>query len=1202
MNQAIQEFNLLSSPLQGVNLIEASAGTGKTFTITGLFLRLLVEKELTVDQILVVTFTEAATNELRERIRNKLQAAKAALISRASKDKLLSNLVNKNQCDTSIKKISDAIRDFDEAAIYTIHSFCNKILTEHAFESKGLFDTELITEQNDILQEVVEDFWRQKMYNDSGLFVRYACDKINPNSLLDLVMDKIGLPFLEIIPDVIPIETGELEELYRNSFLEVQKRWPTNADSIKQIFYDNKGLNRSRYKVNNIPMWIKALEAYLSFKDADPVLPKGFEKFTTSTLSKGMKKGFTPPVLPFFETCEAHFQNHKKLEAAYNQRLIAFETELFSFVRAELKKRKLERNIFFFDDLLLNLHDALRHNEYDVTSTVRERYKAALIDEFQDTDPVQYEIFKSIFGNEHSILFLIGDPKQAIYGFRGADIFAFLRAKDEVRQHYTLSNNYRSTPALVNAINNIFAKPMNPFIYENIPYHICNTTEEGYTKELILGENPLAPVQLWFVDAYKFNESGRAITKPEAREILPKSIACEIVNLLTLSRQGKATLGDEPLAEKDIAVLVRTNQEARLVQDALRKVNVHSVLYSSANLFESHEAMEVERILSALVEPKRTHLVKAALTTDIIGIRGESLLSWEEDETNLEEWFEKFSYYHNLWRDYGFIRMFKELIVREELQVRLIAFADGERRITNLLHLAEVLNQNASDLNLGMAGLVKWLAEQRAQKTAPAEEHQLRLESDENAVKLVTMHMCKGLEYPVVFCPFTWSGSFVRSGDSIKFHDENNNWILTIDLGSNQIEINKISALQEELAENLRLLYVAVTRAKNLCYLTWGNFTDGRTSAPGYLFHQPDNLGTNNIVAVLKDSLKSYDDALYRNELNTIISDANETIALVDLPDYEVEPLAKYDRERSSLSYRKFRTKIEKSERIASYSSMVSRTPHIAELPDYDTLIPSPSFEPIEEKDKITTFTDFPRGAKTGTFIHDVFQNLDFTTGQTAIEELVQKKLNDYGFKMEWSHAVCCTIDNLLKLKLVNDSSFTLSQLHDKNRLNELEFYFPLNQITPSQLQDIFSKITDLPFNQEWLEKLKELNFSPLKGFMKGFIDLVFSANGKFYIIDWKSNFLGNSIENYDQRSMTEAMISNLYILQYHIYTIALNQYLKLRLPNYDYKKHFGGVFYIFLRGIDLEFGEDYGLFKDKPSLRLINELTERLIGTDSIA
>ncbi len=690
----IPEFDLVRSPVAGKCLIEASAGTGKTFTITGLFLRLLLERDLAIDKILVVTFTEAATNELKGRIRELLMQAKEDFPKQRSENEFLDQYIRKYpDADKAVERLGDAIRDFDEAAISTIHAFCNKVLQEHAFESGGLFDPELVTEQTELLREVVEDFWRKHLYGGSKLFISYAINKINPDSLFQLLAGKVGLAYLEIIPKAVHSDCSVQEARFGDSFQEIRTLWPSHKDEVSRILHEDRGLNRQRYNKASIPGWIRAMDTLTVSEEPSPFLFKGFDRFTSSTINNGTKQGFTPPSNPFFEVCETHFENQKELDNAYMERLISLKRDLFKYAREELNRRKLEKNINFFDDLLLNLHSALVEEGEELSSTVRSKYTAALIDEFQDTDPVQYEIFKKIFDHKDSILFLIGDPKQAIYGFRGADVFAYMRAKREVTMRYTLSKNYRSDPALISSINKMFEHTGRPFVYEEIPYHTASSPETAEREVLTVAGESDAPMRIWFVDASRHSESAKPLIRQTSHELITKAVAAEIARMLMLGGEKKALLGERPLEEKDIAVLVRTNDEARQMQHELMAVHVHSVLYSAANLFQSQEALEMERILTAVAEPKREKFLRAALATEIIGVNGEDLLGFTENESRLEAWFDRFTSYRRIWQDRGFMRMFKSMLGEEELLDRLMSFPDGERRITNLLHVAEALHE-----------------------------------------------------------------------------------------------------------------------------------------------------------------------------------------------------------------------------------------------------------------------------------------------------------------------------------------------------------------------------------------------------------------------------------------------------------------------------------------------------------------------------
>ncbi|MFQ5639301.1 MAG: exodeoxyribonuclease V subunit beta [bacterium] len=1198
----VNEFDLLHSSIEGKNLIEASAGTGKTFAITLIFLRLILERKLTVNQILVVTFTEAATNELKKRIREVLLEGKKAMLTGESEIEFVAQCVQKYRgSQAALSQLNNAIRDFDEAAIFTIHGFCSRVLQEHAFETHGLFDTELVTEQLDLLKPIVEDFWRKRLYRESKLFVSYALDRMSPDSLFDLLVDKVGLLYLQVIPKGEYGDAGVWETKFEESFRQLRDIWTSARREIAGFLNENPGLNRKQYKKTKVSFWLKAMDVYTSSADATPVLFPGFEKFTQSAVTKGMKKGCAAPEHPFLQACEIHQQNVDELAVIYQRRILALKTELFEYARIELKKRKEEKNVFFFDDLLLNVHAALMSEEDGLAHRIRCQFTAALIDEFQDTDPVQYEIFKKIFDHQESALFLIGDPKQAIYGFRGADIFAYMRAKGDIPNRYTLSTNFRSEPKLVSSLNAIFQTlDHHPFVYEEIPFQPASAADKERDCLNIEGESGKA-LCLWYVDASRNNESGRALRKQDARVLITKAVASEVARLLSLAHAGKAKLDERPLAERDIAVLVRTNSEAQLMQEALAVVNVHSVVTSSESLFLSDEAREVEIVLAAVAEPKRERLLLAALATEMIGVDGVRLLQLVEDEAGLEKWQFKLSRYHQTWREHGFMRFFQEMLDQEKLLTRLMSYPDGERRLTNLLHLAEVLNQAEVENRLGVTGLLKWFSEHMSRFDPKNPEHQLRLESDENAVKIATMHMSKGLEFPVVFCPFTWSGSALRRAETLTFHDENHQRRYTLDLGSEDFESHKVFAEKEALAENVRLLYVALTRAKNRCYLVWGRFSDGASSAPAYLFHPPGMLASDDVVTSLRNYVKSLDDAALRKNLHDLVETSNGSIELTDIPVPQGDVVAKKRARREELSCREFTTHIDTSVRISSYSGLISSHPHGAEIADYDVFaaaLEKEETKPVAEAETTSTMLLFARGAKTGRFVHTIFQDLDFTRcSQEDLSGFIRSKLQEYGYDSAWSQAMIDMVRNVLSVPIgFEKRRFTLSQITNGARLNELEFYFPLKKLSPKIVRELFSKDSADERLKEFGEKLHELNFSELRGFMKGFIDLVFQVDDRYYIVDWKSNYLGGDVADYDQKNMSQAMVDNLYILQYYIYTLALHRYLKVRMPGYDYDRHFGGVFYVFVRGVDPAEAGEYGVFKARPSKEKIEELSRVLI------
>jgi exodeoxyribonuclease V beta subunit len=1191
----MRSFDLLNTPLEGTNLIEASAGTGKTYTIEGLFLRLLLEKNLSVREILVVTFTEAATHELKERIRRKLRDAITALGTGRSEDPFLREWIKRASFPRgAVESLREALRTFDEAAIFTIHGFCMRMLHENAFESGSLFDTELLTDQDRLIQEIVDDFWRRTFYAASPLFVNYALSsKLRPDTLLSLL--RLRQPHLKIIPSAAMPGASAQEEAFKAAFDAVKRAWPSARVRVESILRNDEGLKRNIYRVEKLPLWVTAMDDMVEYRENDSSLFPEFEKFGRAKIAGSMKKNYAPPEHPFFVLCESLLRARERLEEAYASKLLGLKVRLFQEAEEELNRRKKDRNIQSYEDLLLRLQRALEgRGGKALARAIKTKFRAALIDEFQDTDPVQYAIFRAVFNRKGNILFFVGDPKQAIYTFRGADIFAYMKAAADVTCRYTLAENWRSEPKLIDAINTLFSNSKRPFFYESIPFVPSQPASAQGTDRLTIRSEPAPSFHVWFMDARRWAEHGQGISKKRARPEIVEVVAAEISRLLNLGKSGKALIGERALKAGDLAVLVRKNKEAVLMQRALSRLNIPSVMYSTENLFDSWEALEMERFLAAVAEPNKVGLLKAALSTEIVGNKGEGIEVLSRVETEWEQRLLNFRNYHDLWRERGFVRMFRVFLTNEKVLTRLIAFPDGERRITNLLHLMEVLHQISVDKKLSMTGLLKWLTDQRDPAKPRMEEYQLRLESDENAVNLVTIHKSKGLEYPVVFCPFSWDGSKLGKRQEVfTFHDEEDGMRLTLDLGSQDEDEHRASAEKERLAENLRLLYVALTRAKSVAHLIWGRLNEAETSAPAYLIHPPPLIDEVKDVDAIGDAFKNRKDEEILSEVKGLVGKAGGTVHVITPPAQRGEPYSPLDEEKAPLSWQGFRGRIDRHWKISSFSSLVSRTLHGEEEADRDRARPTDEDQALGRGELRSIFS-FPKGTKAGIFLHDIMEHLDFAGGAASREELVTKKLGEYGFEPSWISPILEMVGRTLSACLSPEQKgFCLSLIRNEDRLNELEFYFPVRRAAPESFRKMMKKLkqpTNIP------EEIDRLYFAPFRGFMKGFMDMVFRFNGQFYLVDWKSNFLGPRVEDYDQERLSKAMEEEFYVLQYHLYTLALHEYLRFRVEDYDYEKHFGGVYYIFLRGVDPARGYEFGVFRDKPSVELIQEMRGTLI------
>jgi exodeoxyribonuclease V beta subunit len=492
-----------------------------------------------------------------------------------------------------------------------------------------------------------------------------------------------------------------------------------------------------------------------------------------------------------------------------------------------------------------------------------------------------------------------------------------------------------------------------------------------------------------------------------------------------------------------------------------------------------------------------------------------------------------------------------------------------------------------------MNGLIKWLGEQRHPETPRLDEHQLRLESDEKAVTIITMHKCKGLEYPIVFCPFGWEGSIVQK-DAVFFHEQEEGQQLALDLDVAARPQHRHLAERERLAENLRLLYVALTRAKVRCYLAWGNIQGSETSAMAYLFHSGKAIkgSDRGILSDLKSivSKKTEDERI--QDMEALARRSRGTICFKPMPEARETPLLTIAKGSETLSHRRFSGQIRSPWKITSFSSLISQKTADIELPDFDS-----DFESIKNSHDAKDIFAFPRGSRAGQFFHHLFETLDFQLPAHRQKEWIVQKLSEFGFSSDWGTVVATQADHLLQTPLsAHPEPVVLSDIPSKDRVHEMEFHFPLNRISPNVLNHVFSRYGSGRHMSGYPEQLGRLIFSTVEGFMKGFIDLVCCLHGKYFLIDWKSNFLGSHLEDYGQKELTKVMNMDHYLLQYHLYVLAFHQYLKLRIPSYCYQSDFGGVYYLFIRGIDPKHGSKYGVFYDLPDWSLIEALGTSLI------
>jgi exodeoxyribonuclease V beta subunit len=1160
------QFDVLKSPLTGVHLIEASAGTGKTYAIEGLFMRLLLERRLSVGEILVVTYTNAATAELRERIRARLIGFRGLLKGSTNGDSTMKKAAEGlSDRDEAVLRITNAIQGFDEAAIYTIHGFCARILRESAFECNEAFDMELVKDQDDLVKEAAEDFWRLNISTASGLFLDYALSRLSLQGLISLYRTCSRIPIGRILPEpAVEYQTG-LEERYQETMERAARAWKREREQVEEILRNDKGLNRKSYPLQQITAWIEGMDRFLLGDRSWDSFPAKSDRLGSCAMRQSVKKGYSAPGNPFFNVWEEFLGVRRLLEKELQDRILGLEGAFLNFMGKELERRKTARNLAHFDDLLTRLKRALSEGKKGgLIERLSSHFKAVLIDEFQDTDPIQYEIFRRLFWGEEGALFLIGDPKQAIYGFRGADVFTYMEAGRRIPNRHTLLHNWRSQPRLVDAINALFGSGQMPFLFREIAFEPALAAEEKIHKELRVEEGPQEPFIFWLFQG-NHQENEEKISKAETKELMCKAICSEIARLVSLGRMKRALLGDRPLEEGDMAVLVKTNREAEMIKGRLSRLRVPAVLHHMGSVLQTAEALEVQRLLLAIEHPSRQEILRAALATDLMGLGAKDMDQGVSEFW--DHWVSTFRGYGEQWSSLGFMPMFRRLLSEHGVLPRLAAMQDGERRMTNLLHIAEILHRESLDKGRGIAELINWLMEKR--RSDAQEEYQLRLESDERAVQIITVHRSKGLQYPIVFCPFMWDAhSPARSSSNpFMFHDDDGRVVL--DLGSESRDENLEKARREALAEQMRLLYVALTRACSRCYLVWKGIEPGPLM--GQLLAGRPEIGADEFSSLFAEVLKR----------------ARGAIRFEQMPKADFPPLRRTG-EITSLGYKEVKRRIDHGPTITSFTFIKGDSPDARDL----------------DRQELTTgagiLEGFPGGSQFGVFIHKLFEEADFARdGLESRRLLIRKRLSDFAIDPSWEDALLAMMEKVLSSPLPAHAGYFT--LHDiEGRISEMEFFFPVKAFSSPSLTRVLEGYPFTPagadaekgasFSEEFLSRLRDLEIIPVKGFMRGFIDLVCRCGERYYIIDWKSNRLGDDPGAYGREGLEGAMSRHLYHLQYLIYTVALHRFLALRIRDYSYERNFGAVHYLFIRGMD---GRGSGVYTARPPFRLIERLCE---------
>ncbi|SDS49719.1 DNA helicase/exodeoxyribonuclease V, beta subunit [Pseudomonas oryzae] len=1193
----------LRFPLHGSRLIEASAGTGKTFTISALYLRLVLGhggadgfgRELLPPEILVVTFTDAATRELRDRIRARLVEAARVFRGEEAGDDLLQQLRDDfapEQWPACAHRLDIAAQWMDEAAVSTIHGWCQRMLREHAFASGSLFTQTLETDHGELMAEVVRDYWRQQCYPLAGAALDWVMghwqhpDRLLREQLRPLLgeADAVsGEPLGALLERVLAEQAGELAAL--------KAPWAAWADALEALLdgaVADKAVDGRKIQARYYQPWFNKLREWAAGDEAALDLGTGFTRLTPDGLAEVWKKG-SPPQHP---ALDAMLLLPGRLQALAGPAEPALR-HAAAWVRQRFEQEKRRRAEMGFDDMLSRLDAALQgDNGAQLAGVIRAQFPVALIDEFQDTDPLQYRIFDAIYRIEtnspDSGLFLIGDPKQAIYAFRGADIHTYLRARRATAgRHENLDTNFRSNQALVAAVNRVFAlaerRPggQGAFLFQDELPFVEVLASGRQERWQVAGETPPA-LSLWQLASEEPLSAGAYQSEMAARA------ATEIARLLGLGQQHRAGFARDgqlaPLRPSDIAVLVRNGREAEAIRRQLGARGVRSVYLSDKDsVFASQEARDLLLWLRACAEPDVDRPLRAALASRTLGLALVELEQLNQDERIWERRVMQFRGYRQRWQRQGVLPMLHQLLHDFDLPQRLMSRGDGERALTNLLHLAELLQQAAAELD-GEQALIRYLAELQAGEIQAADEQILRLESDAALVRVVTIHKSKGLEYPLVFLPFICGFRPVDRSRPLPVHDgERRRLVLKAD-----DEVAE-RADRERLGEELRLLYVALTRARHACWLGVADLRDGRSKSSG--------LHRSALGYLLGGGAPLEGSATLAQWLQPLASPGDSVV----LPAPEATD-DRYDAQAASEAEPQWRTPARKAAEhwwIASYSALRTADSQEVAVNRFDDAAPdSPAAQKAADDERenvvvplrasdVPSLHRFPRGPNPGTFLHGLLELAgregfaEFAGDSARLRDQIARRCQLRGLT-EWIVPLGDWLQALLTTPLVlgEEGAPALADLQAYQP--ELEFWFEARKVDVLRLDALVQRHVLPGLARPALARDR------LNGMFKGFIDLVFEHAGRYYVVDYKSNWLGESDAAYTAEAMASAVAEHRYDLQYVLYLLALHRQLQLRLPDYDYDTHVGGALYLFLRGSQ---APGQGIHHARPPRALIEAL-----------
>ncbi|MCF6317659.1 MAG: exodeoxyribonuclease V subunit beta [Proteobacteria bacterium] len=1093
----MQIFDLYSANLDGTKLIEASAGTGKTFTLSGLYIRYIVEKQLTPEQILVLTFTKAATAELKTRLREQLVQCRNHLQGLELVDKKHQQLYQlyesyKHQ-DTALKYVELALICFDQAAIFTINSFCQKVIEDFNSDCGSPVFQELMVKK-DYVKKYVYEFWRKQQKNT-------PIEILATIPAIDKVIGKInGLLNKSHYRQIKPVIDWNHTQKIHQDTIELAKQWQEQKETLLDYVLSGD-FHGGTYRVANRANYVKDMDVFFSSFNGNVI------KFCADYIESKLGKNNTLKPMPKFFIAFDIFYNKViytyKTGSTGNNLAVRYLYECFNYVQQQLTVLREEEGRFDYSDQIKVVHEGIKNNP-KLVKNIAKQWQCIMVDEFQDTDSMQLEIFEQCFNDGQHDLIYVGDPKQAIYDFRGADVFVYNQAKQQTKQQFKLSTNWRSSEKMLAATNSMFSIE-----------HAFKFPWLTFTPSLAKPEQEFQLHDIY--PAVAIINGG-----VEDRKSL---LATEIKRFLR-----DAKVNNESIKPECCAILVNRNQDAIDLYEYLLSKDIAVNLWSESGVFTTAVAQQLYYLIRALNYPSKRNIF-----TTLHGMFFDTGLN-QLQKLDDQEILTDFVNYRIEMNSSECVKVIEKIFADKQVYSRLLQRVDGERHYCDLQHLLELL-QEQIEQGSNHSQLEQWIATQiqQAEFLENDEQRKRRIESDSKKIAIMTIHKSKGLEFDHVFIPYADKIKDSKSNENINLraclasHDNDGNGVMYWQHSKEAL----LSLEFEKQAENMRNLYVAITRAKH-------RVTVGvDTAATKY-----ESFPIARLINQIKDNPQQCAEIVPKQVEHEYTN--SESIEL--------------------LKPKTFKRNLQKPQSIYSFSALSKKQNTEQETFDDEVV-------ELVELD-FSNYFQFPKGAKSGTMQHEVLEHLDFTADLVEINQEVKRQLNRYSFDKNWQACLAQQIDKILNFNLWQNGP-KLSQI--KYSIDEMEFMLPISSKNKQNIASWLSEHRNTPtvFNQD-----------NLQGYLTGFIDLVFEHNNKYYIVDYKSNYLGSGIKDYTKNNLKRTIEHHYYDLQYLLYSVALVKYLSTKIKGFDYQTHFGGIAYLFTRGVNGQAGQ--GVYSNIPDKNLI--------------